>query len=65
MLDTTNDDDKYWEFFDESVPIVEEDEDEPEDILEIFFSKFIPLTNTVSFIKGEVENMFSNVRLCP
>ena len=34
MLDTTNDDNEYWEFFDQSVPIVEEEEDEPEDILD-------------------------------
>ncbi|RDB20638.1 hypothetical protein Hypma_012103 [Hypsizygus marmoreus] len=28
------DEDEYWEFFDESVPLVEEDEDEPEDMLD-------------------------------
>ena len=36
MNDNTNldDDEQYWNFFDESVPIVEEDEDEPEDIVD-------------------------------
>jgi len=31
---TSLDDDEYWEFVDQSVPIVEEDEDEPEDVLD-------------------------------
>jgi hypothetical protein len=30
----SNNDEKYWEFFDESVQIVEENEDDPEDILD-------------------------------
>ena len=36
MTESTNlaDHEPYWQFFDQSVPIVEEDEDEPEDIVD-------------------------------
>jgi len=36
MIGTTNLDnyEQYWEFFDQSVPIVEEDEDKPEDMVD-------------------------------
>jgi hypothetical protein len=36
MINTPNldNDEQYWEFFDQSMPIVENDEDEPEDILD-------------------------------
>jgi hypothetical protein len=36
MIDSTNldDDEQYWQFFDQTVPIVEKDEDEPEDIID-------------------------------
>jgi hypothetical protein len=36
MIDSTNldNDEQYWQFFDQTVPIVEEDEDEPEDIID-------------------------------
>ena len=33
---TTNldDDEQYWQFFDQAVPVVEQDEDQPEDIMD-------------------------------